>query len=104
MINVLLLLNVPLGHIILLPWRRLLIIEESFCFVGLHTYGDRYKEMIYRVQCSYGSPQKMEGPTLDKIHDELAARIPMDQLNERRKWRDLRLASLQKLKNDLDKK
>ena len=46
----------------------------------------------------------MEGPTLDKIHNELAARIPMDQLNERRKWRDLRLASLQKLKNDLDKK
>lgn len=71
---------------------------------GLHTYGDRYREMIYRVQCSFGPPQKMEGPTLDKIHDELAARIPMDQLNERRKWRDLRLASLQKLKNDLDKK
>lgn len=46
----------------------------------------------------------MEGPTLDKIQNELASRIPLDQLNERRKWRDIRLASLQKLKNDFDKK
>ncbi|XP_052711237.1 lambda-crystallin-like [Crassostrea angulata] len=71
---------------------------------GMYNYGDKYREMIYRVQCTFGAPRKMEGPTLDKIQNELTSRIPLDQLNERRKWRDIRLASLQKLKNDLDKK
>lgn len=73
-------------------------------FAGMYNYGDKYKEMIYRVQCTFGAPRKMEGPTLDKIQNELTSRIPLDKLNERRKWRDIRLASLQKLKNDLDKK
>ncbi|XP_062575253.1 lambda-crystallin-like [Saccostrea cucullata] len=69
---------------------------------GMHSYGDRYRDMIYRVQSSFGPPKKMEGPTLEKIHNEIAARIPLDKLHERRKWRDIRLASLQKLKNELD--
>uniref|UniRef100_A0A8W8J2A5 Lambda-crystallin-like protein n=1 Tax=Magallana gigas TaxID=29159 RepID=A0A8W8J2A5_MAGGI len=71
---------------------------------GVYNYRDKYGEMIYRVQCTFGAPRKMEGPILDKIQNELASRIPLDQLNERRNWRDIRLASLQKLKNDLDKK
>nr|XP_034331271.1 lambda-crystallin homolog [Crassostrea gigas] len=71
---------------------------------GMYNYRDKYGEMIYRVQCTFGAPRKMEGPILDKIQNELASRIPLDQLNERRKWQDIRLASLQKLKNDLDKK
>lgn len=76
----------------------------TIAFAGMYNYGDKYREMIYRVQCTFGAPRKMEGPTLDKIQNELTSRIPLDQLNERRKWRDIRLASLQKLKNDLDKK
>ncbi|XP_061176142.1 lambda-crystallin-like [Saccostrea echinata] len=69
---------------------------------GLLIFGDLYRETLYRVQCSFGHPKKMEVPTLEKIHNEIAARIPLDKLHERRKWRDIRLASLQKLKNELD--
>ncbi|XP_062574660.1 lambda-crystallin-like isoform X2 [Saccostrea cucullata] len=69
---------------------------------GLLVFGDLYRETLYRVQCSFGPPKKMEGPTLEKIHNEIAARIPLDKLYERRKWRDIRLAHLQKLKNELD--
>ncbi|XP_061177336.1 lambda-crystallin-like [Saccostrea echinata] len=69
---------------------------------GLLIFGDLYRETLYRVQCSFGPPKKMEGPTLEKMHNEIAARIPLDKLYERRKWRDIRLASLQKLKNELD--
>lgn len=73
-------------------------------YAGMYNYMGKYGEMIYRVQCTFGAPRKMEGPILDEIQNELASRIPLDQLNERRKWRDIRLASFQKLKNDLDKK
>lgn len=76
----------------------------GIAFAGTNNYRDKYGEMIYRVQCTFGAPRKMEGPILDMIQNELASRIPPDQLNERRKWRDIRLASLQKLKNDLHKK
>ncbi|XP_056013885.1 lambda-crystallin-like [Ostrea edulis] len=71
---------------------------------GMYSYGNRYAEMIYRVQSSFGPPRKMDGPILEKIHNEIASRIPLDKLHERRKWRDVRLASLQKLKNGLDEK
>ncbi|KAK3097656.1 hypothetical protein FSP39_011773, partial [Pinctada imbricata] len=70
---------------------------------GMYSYGERYKDMIHRVQSSFGEPEKMEGEVLGTIHNDIASRIPLDKLMERRKWRDTRLAALDKLKRDWDK-
>ena len=59
--------------------------------------------MIDRVMATL-KPQaeKFRGPTLDQIQSELTSRIPLDKLQERRQWRDKRLAGLAQLMQKLD--
>jgi len=65
------------------------------------SYAHRYATMIHRVTWTYGPLPRLEGATLQNIHECFAEKIPVDQLNERRKWRDVRLAALEKLKKDM---
>ncbi|XP_060080215.1 lambda-crystallin-like isoform X2 [Ylistrum balloti] len=69
---------------------------------GWLSYQERYAGMMDRVSSSFAPFPKIEGPTLQKIHDAFLEKIPIDQLDERRKWRDERLARLSKLKKDMD--
>ena len=73
--------------------------EQSLA--GMISYGDRYRDMIFRVQSSFGAPVRMDGEVEQFIHNDIASRIPLDTLQDRRRWRDTRLAALDKLKRDL---
>lgn len=57
--------------------------------------------MIYGITSSFGANPRLTGETGERIATDLAARIPVEQLAERRAWRDKRLAALAKLKQDL---
>lgn len=65
-------------------------------------WGRKYGEDIYRVCQSFAGPEPLEGPTLKKLQDEMGQRIPLDKIDERRKWRDARLSALARLKASLD--
>ncbi len=49
-----------------------------------------------------GPVPKMEGKTAQLITDVWTEKIPIEKLNERRKWRDERLIALSQLKKKLD--
>ena len=62
---------------------------------------DRYGETIYNVSESFGPTPKMGGAAAEQIHKELCEKVPIEKLQERRKWRDARLAALAKVKKDM---
>lgn len=68
---------------------------------GFQNYCERYGEMIYGIVSNFGPNPRMSGPVAEKISKEIEDRIPLDQLAQRRKWRDDRLAALAKLKKNL---
>ena len=63
---------------------------------------DRYQKGMHRVLGDFGPIPSFVGKGLEQIKGELEARIPLDKLEERRQWRDRRLAALAKLKRDLE--
>ncbi|ESO93301.1 hypothetical protein LOTGIDRAFT_95422, partial [Lottia gigantea] len=69
---------------------------------GMHSYYERYGDMIYALQNSFGPPLKMQGETGDKIQKELEKySCPVSEIPLRRQWRDKRLVALAKLKKEL---
>ena len=70
-------------------------------FSGMKNYCERYGETIYNVSRDFGKIEKWGGETGERINLELEAVIPVDQLVERRRWRDGRLAALAKLKKKI---
>lgn len=65
-------------------------------------WGRKYGQDIYRVCQSFGGPELLEGPTLQKLQDEMSQNIPLETIDDRRKWRDARLSALARLKASLD--
>jgi L-gulonate 3-dehydrogenase len=67
---------------------------------GVLDYCDRYGTMMYRITSSFGPPPLMtpDSDTAKRLATAMAERIPLDQLGERRLWRNARLAALAKLK------
>ena len=63
----------------------------------MHSYAERYGEMIEGIQSTFREADSFSGPHLDKMQEELEALVPMDKLQERRQWRDKRLAALTQL-------
>ena len=63
---------------------------EDFC--------EKYGEGIFLQQVESGGPIALEGETLHKIQREIEKRIPLDKIEERRKWRDERLTEIFRLK------
>lgn len=81
------------------PWETAYLNAD-----GMIKYGEAYSDMILGIQQDFGPPERMEGPTLEYIHEsmrELAG--PEETIPERRRWRDRRLTALAKLKKDMDK-
>jgi len=68
---------------------------------GILNYCDRYGESIDRIVNDFGPPPQMSGSTAERISAELTALVPVDKLEERRRWRDERLAELARLKRSL---
>lgn len=65
-------------------------------------YCDRYSEGMYKTSKDLGPVPKWEGAGAAEIDRQLCEIIPVDQLPQRRQWRDRRLAALAKLKRDMD--
>lgn len=79
-----------------------LIIHCCVC-LGFSSYCERYGDMIHDIVSSFGPhPQIFGGATADHIASDLEQKVTVDQLVQRRQWRDNRLAALAKLKKDLD--
>ncbi|KAK3597073.1 hypothetical protein CHS0354_022079 [Potamilus streckersoni] len=69
---------------------------------GIKDFCERYSKDIYTLQESFGPPIALEGGLIDKVQQEMEKIIPLDKLEERRKWRDERLSALAKLKKQLE--
>ncbi|CAN7983729.1 unnamed protein product, partial [Ixodes pacificus] len=67
---------------------------------GMLEYCQKYAKGIVKVSQSFGPVPSYDGPTLDKVNKELVEKIPVKDLPKWRKWRDMRLAALAKLKKD----
>jgi len=68
---------------------------------GLLDYCSRYANGIFNVSETFGPVPKMEGKTAENIHQQLCKKVPVQNLADRRKWRDERLACLAKLKKTM---
>eukprot|EP00057_Strongylocentrotus_purpuratus_P022485 XP_011676959.1 PREDICTED: lambda-crystallin [Strongylocentrotus purpuratus] len=70
---------------------------------GMQSYMERYTQSIQHVLGNFGPTPTFTGSGLERIIKEMDAKIPLDKLEERRQWRDTRLAALAKLKRDLER-
>ena len=68
--------------------------NEYFSIVGMYSYADRYADMIEGIQHTFREPESFRGAHLDQIQEEMTALVPIEKLEERRRWRDKRLAAL----------
>lgn len=65
-------------------------------------YCETYNESIYDTSMTFGPIPKFVGPAADEISKQLEEICPLDELQERRAWRDLALTKLSILKKELD--
>ncbi|KAK3747778.1 hypothetical protein QZH41_008805 [Actinostola sp. cb2023] len=71
---------------------------------GIRDYCDRYGANIEKVCQEQGGPRPLTGATLDRLEEDFNRVVPLDKLDERRKWRDERLAALMVHKMEQQKK
>ncbi|KAI8791880.1 lambda-crystallin homolog [Biomphalaria glabrata] len=72
---------------------------------GIVDYCKRYAQGAYNVSSTLTPPPIMyDIPTAENVQSELSSAVPLEQLLERRKWRDRHLAALASLKNQLKEK
>jgi len=69
---------------------------------GMASYCERYGAGVERVANTFGPVPKWEGKEAEEIARQLEEMVPLDQLQERRAWRNARLAALVKLKHNMD--
>jgi len=69
---------------------------------GMENYSQRYSDGIYKVSKTLGEVARFEGAIMEKVNNQMCDIIPLEQLAERRDWRNARLASLAKLKKEMD--
>lgn len=70
---------------------------------GMENYCERYGETIYNVSQTLGPVNRFEGDNLQKVNQQLLDQVPLEKLQEKRAWRNNCLASLAKLKQNIDK-
>ena len=61
---------------------------------GIEDYCERYGANIVTVCETQAPPRPLTGPTLGVVKEAMEGAVPIDKLEERRKWRDSRLAAL----------
>ncbi|KAK3770416.1 hypothetical protein RRG08_012159 [Elysia crispata] len=72
---------------------------------GIVDYCNRYAQGAYNVCTTFKPPPIMyDVPTAEKMLQEIKKAIPVDKVQERRTWRDERLAALAALKRNLKEK
>jgi L-gulonate 3-dehydrogenase len=71
---------------------------------GVADYCGRYNRGYLNCIESMGPAPSWEGDLLEKVRKPLEAQVPVDQVQKRSAWRDVRLAALAKLKKDLNEK
>lgn len=69
---------------------------------GMSNYLDRYGPTIRTVSNTFGPNPTFIGPGAEKIAKQMNEMIPLDQLEERRRLRDSKVAALSKLKKDMN--
>ena len=67
--------------------------------LGVKDYCNRYGSNIEKVCEEEGGPRSLQGETAEQIHKAMCNIIPIDKLDERRQWRDDKLAELFKLEH-----
>lgn len=69
---------------------------------GIREFLKSEEEVSYQVQSSLNIPSSMNSKSslVEDINKQLELLVPTESLTERRKWRDVRLAALAKLRND----
>ena len=71
---------------------------------GFANFIEKFGKSADALNTTMGPYNKMGGESAKKVAEVLNKRMPLDKLDERRKWRDNRLIALAKLKKDLDSK
>jgi len=71
---------------------------------GVEEYCQKYNSVYLQVNKDFGPPPSWEGELLEKVKKPLETQVPIEKLDDRRNWRDIRLAALAKLKKDLNQK
>lgn len=67
---------------------------------GTQEYFEKYASGIIRVSNTFKGIPSYDKNTVDKVHEALSSKMPVEKLQDWRKWRDTRLAALSKLKRD----
>ena len=71
---------------------------------GIEDYCQRYGENIVTVCKTQAPPRSLGGPTLSIVKESLERTVPLDQLDERRRWRDDKLAGLAVHRKEMESK
>jgi L-gulonate 3-dehydrogenase len=71
---------------------------------GMENYCERYGETIFNVSKTLGPVTRFEGANLQKVNQQLVDQVPLENLQEKRAWRNNCLSSLAQLKQNIDKK
>jgi len=71
---------------------------------GMRNYCERYGETIYDVSSTFGPVERWGGKTAEEVVAGCNSMVPLEQLAERRQWRDKRLSALAKLKKEMNEK
>lgn len=71
---------------------------------GMQEYCQLYGDNIVTVCRTQEPPRPLSGTTLETVSQAMEGKVPLDKLNERRKWRDNRLAALAIHKMNVQKK
>jgi L-gulonate 3-dehydrogenase len=69
---------------------------------GIGDYLTRYGKGIFDVSSDFRPLARIEGAAVDRIEQEMNERIPLDSIDQRKKWRDERLKAISQLKKQLD--
>lgn len=69
---------------------------------GMRSYCERYSKSIYAVSETMGATPRMEGAVAERVADQLEQMCSLDQLAERRAWRDRCLTRLAQLKREMN--
>lgn len=71
---------------------------------GMNNYCQLYGDNILTVCKTQEPARALSGPTLETVSKAMEGRVPLDRLEERRRWRDKRLAALAIHKMNMQKK
>lgn len=71
---------------------------------GVHSYCERYSDMIYDISSQSGPPVPMDknSPHIGKVFEQLCDVTPMEDLEKRRQWVRSGVMQIQQLKRDMD--